>query len=115
MQQENLIQLSGILSVSMLLTNLELFTSTPVLAYVDFKKPVRLHTDASIFSLGAILYQEQDGVEKVISYASQSLLKSESKYTIHKLEFFCLKWAITDQFHEYLYGHTFDVYTGNNP
>ena len=26
-----------------------------------------------------------------------------------------LKWAITDRFHEYLYGGTFDVYTDNNP
>ena len=26
-----------------------------------------------------------------------------------------LKWAITDQFHEYLYGGQFDVYTDNNP
>ena len=26
-----------------------------------------------------------------------------------------LEWAITDQFHEYLYGNTFDVYTDNNP
>ena len=26
-----------------------------------------------------------------------------------------MKWAITDQFHEYLYGNTFDVYTHNNP
>ena len=26
-----------------------------------------------------------------------------------------LKWAITDRFHEYLYGGTFDVYTENNP
>ena len=26
-----------------------------------------------------------------------------------------MKWAITDQFHEYLYGNTFDVYTDNNP
>ena len=25
-----------------------------------------------------------------------------------------LKWAITDQFHKYLYGNTFDVYTDNN-
>ena len=25
------------------------------------------------------------------------------------------KWAITEQFHEYLYGYTFDVYTDNNP
>ena len=73
------------------------------------------HTDASVLGLGAILYQEQDGVEKVISYASQSLSKSKSKYPICKLEFLCLKWAITGQFHEYLYGNTFDVYTDNNP
>ena len=26
-----------------------------------------------------------------------------------------MKWAITDQFYEYLYGNTFDVYTDNNP
>ena len=26
-----------------------------------------------------------------------------------------MKWAITDQFHEYLYRHTFDTYTDNNP
>ena len=26
-----------------------------------------------------------------------------------------MKWAITDQFHEYLYGNIFDVYTDNNP
>ena len=31
------------------------------------------------------------------------------------MEFLCLKWAITDQFHEYLYGNTFDDYTDNNP
>ena len=65
--------------------------------------------------MGAVLYQEQGGVEKVISYASQSLSKSESKYPIHKLEFLCLKWAIADHFHKYLYGNTFDVYTDNNP
>ena len=67
------------------------------------------------FGLGAALYQEQDGIENVISYTSWSLSKSESKYPIHKLEFLSLKWAMTDQFHEYLYGNTFDVYTDNNP
>ena len=56
---ENIIQLSGILSVR-----------RPVLAYVDFKKPFKLHKHASILGLGAVLCQEQDGVEKVISYAS---------------------------------------------
>ena len=41
--------------------------------------------------------------------------KSERNYDAHKLEFLALKWAITDRFHEYLYGGTFDVYTDNNP
>ena len=43
------------------------------------------------------------------------MTQSETKYPIHKLEFLCLKWAITEQFHEYLYGNTFDIYTDNNP
>ena len=69
----------------------------------------------SVLGLGAVLYQEQDGVKRVISYGSQSLTRSEGKYPVHKLEFLCLKWAITDQFREYLYGNTFDVYKDNNP
>ena len=63
------------------------------MAYTDFKKMFMLHTDASTLGLGAVLYQEQDGVEKVASYASQSLSKSKAKYPVHKLEFLCLKWA----------------------
>ena len=31
------------------------------------------------------------------------------------MEFLALKWAITDRFHEYLYGGQLDVYTDNNP
>ena len=93
----------------------ELCTNTPILAYTDFGKSFKLHTDVSVLGLGAVLYQEQDGVKKVISYASQSLSKSKSKYPVHKLEFLCLKWAITNHFHEYMYGNTFDVYTDNNP
>ena len=68
-----------------------------------------------MLALGAVLYQVHDGVEKVISYASRSLTMSETKYPVHKLEFLCLKWAITEQFHKYLYRNTFDVYTDNNP
>ena len=93
----------------------ELCTTTPVLAYADFTRPFKLHTDASVLGLGAVLYQLHKSVEKVISYASRSLTQSETKYPVHKLEFLCLKWAITEQFHEYLYGNTFDIYTDNNP
>ena len=36
---------------------------TPILAYADFLKPFKLHTDACTLGLGAILYQNQDGVD----------------------------------------------------
>ena len=80
----------------------ELCTTTPILAYADFVKPFKLNTDASVLGLGAVLYQVYESVKKVISYTSRSSTKSETKYPVHKLEFLCLKWAITEQFHEYL-------------
>ena len=43
-------------------------------------------------------------VEHPIAYASRTLSKSERNYDAHKLEFLALKWAVTDRFHEYLYG-----------
>ena len=65
--------------------------------------------------MGAVLYQEQDGVERVITYASRGLRASERNYPAHKLEFLCLTWAVTDKFHDYLYGNEFEVCTDNNP
>ena len=53
--------------------------------------------------------------KRVIAFASRSLSNTEKNYPAHKLEFLALKWAITDRFHEYLYGGQFDVYTDNNP
>ena len=93
----------------------KLCTESPILAYADFKAPFVLHTDASGDGLGAVLYQVQDGQKRVIAYASRSLSKSERNYPVHKLEFLALKWAITDKFHEYLYGSDFQVFTDNNP
>ena len=88
-----------------------LCTSTPILAYADFTKPFKLHTNASDIGLGAILHQEQHGKDRVIRYASRSLSKSESHYPAHKLEFLALKWAVTESFQEYLYGNTFALYS----
>ena len=92
----------------------KLCTESPILAYADFKAPFVLHTDASGDGLGAVLYQVQDGQKRVIAYASRSLSKSERNYPVHKLEFLALKWAITDKFHEYLYGSEFQVFTDSN-
>ena len=91
-------------------------TSTPILAYADYKKPFQLQTDATDLGLGAVLYQVNDDKhQRAIAYASHSLSNTERNYPAHKLEFLALKWAVTDRFHEYLYGGQFDVYTDNHP
>ena len=93
-----------------------LCTDTPILVYANYKKPFQLQTDANDLGLGAVLYQQDDeGQQRVIAYASRSLSHTERNYPTHKLQFLVLKWAITDRFHEYLYGGQFDVYTDNNP
>ena len=94
----------------------QLCSQTPILAYVNYKKPLKLHTNASENGLGAILYQKQDdGTDHIITYANRTLSKSERNYDAHKLEFLALKWSVTEGFHESLYGGHFEVYMDNNP
>ena len=95
----------------------EKLTSPCILGYARYDLPFVLHTDASQHGLGAVLSQIQDGEERVISYASRRISKSEKNYPVHKLEFLALKWAITDKFSDYLYGaeHRFTAFTDNNP
>ena len=88
----------------------------PVLAFADFKKPFLLETDASIEGLGAVLSQKQDdGRYHPVAYASRGLKEGELKYHSSKLEFLALKWAVTEQFREYLQYQPFLVRTDNNP
>ena len=88
----------------------------PMLAFADFKKPFLLETDALIEGLGAILSQEQeDGRYHPVAYASCGLKGGELKYHSSKLEFLALKWAMTEQFREYLQYQPFIVRTDNKP
>ena len=96
-------------------TIIDKLSNPPILAYANYRRPFKLRTDASASGLGAVLYQQQDGIDSGIAYASRSLKPSERNYPAHKLEFLALKWAITDKFHDYLYGTSFEVVTDNNP
>ena len=89
----------------------------PVLVFAGFfKKPFRLETDASREGLGAILLQESDdGLYHPVAFASQELKGGKPKYHSSKLEFLALKWAVTEQFHEYLQYQPYTVWTDNNP
>ena len=92
-------------------------TSPPVLGYPNFKKPFQVRVDASKLGLGAVLCQKQESGEyRVIAYGSRTLRPPEENYSTHKLEFLALHWAITKQFHHYLYGaEHFEVTTDHNP
>ena len=88
------------------------------MAYPNFEEQFLLHNDASETGLGAVLYQQQNGVLQVIAYGSHTLSPSERNYHLHsgKLEFLALKWSICEQFRDYLYyAPSFRVYTDNNP
>ena len=88
----------------------------PVLAFADFEKEFQLETDASSEGLGAVLSQKQpDGNWHPVAFGSRELKGGEAKYHSSKLEFLALKWAITEQFREYLQYRPFTVLTDNNP
>ena len=91
--------------------------SRPVLCLPDYSKPFRLETDASKFGLGAVLMQLQEHDKKYhpVAYGSRTVKDSESRYHSSKLEFLALKWAVTEQFKDMLYGNEFEVVTDNNP
>ena len=93
----------------------------PILSFPDFNKMFLLETDASGRGLGAVLSQKQaDGRYHPIAYASRVMNETEQRYHSNKQEFLALKWAVTEQFHEYLspYGknqNEFVVRSDNNP
>ena len=75
----------------------------PVLAFTDLKRPFLLKMDTSKYGLGTVLQQvQEDGKYHPVAYASCALHGSEANYHLLQLEFLALKWAVTQQFKEYL-------------
>ena len=71
---------------------------------------------ATANKLPAMLSQKQpDGKWHPIAFGSCELKGGEAKYHSSKLEFLALKWAITEQFREYLRYRPFTMLTDNNP
>ena len=90
--------------------------TVPILAFADFEKEFQLETDASSEGLGTVLSQKQpDGKWHPITFGSPELKGEEAKYHSSKLEFLALKWAITEQFQEYLQYQPFTMLIDNNP
>ena len=89
-------------------------TSSLILIYPDWTKEFVLFTDASTFALGAVLAQkDHKNQDRVVAYASRSLLPAEKNYTATELECLAAVWAIT-KFHHYVHGKHFTLITDHS-
>jgi hypothetical protein len=85
-------------------------THAPVLTFPTRDDPYVLDTDASHDTIGAVLSQVQNGVEKVIAYASHRLSKSEKQYCVTRKELLAV-YKYVKHFNHYLYGRKFLIRT----
>ena len=94
-------------------------TSTHVLRHPDFSPEgglFKVRVDASKIAEGGVLYQEQDGVDRVIGYASRVFSPSERRSLSNpERESHAIMWALTHVWRHILLGRSFEVYSDHKP
>ncbi len=84
----------------------EALVTAPILGYPNPEGLFILDTDASESGMGAVLQQQQDGQEKVISNFSRCFSKSERRYCVTRRELLAIVESVK-HFHIFLYGRPF--------
>ena len=79
----------------------EKLLSAPNLGYPNNRDEYTLTTDASLTGNRAVLTQQQEGIDRVVSYASKTLNKSQKNYSATKKELFDVV-HFTNHFKTYL-------------
>jgi len=80
----------------------EKMVTAPILVFLDWKKELHVHVDASCIALGVVLTQAGEGkMDHLIAFASRKLLKAEKNYSV-------------DEWHYLLGGHL-KMYTDHSP
>lgn len=72
------------------------------------EEEIILDTDASNFSIGAVLSVKRDNLEHVVAYGSKSLSKAEQNYSVTKRELLACVFFMK-KFRAYLYGRHFKL------
>ena len=85
-------------------------SDAPILSLPDDDSEYVLDCDASNHSIGAVLSQIQNGIERPICYASQLYSKHEANYNITRKELLAVV-TFTKKFRQYLLGRQFRIRT----
>src|SRR6266498_1368827 len=92
----------------------KILIEAPVLLFLNFDKPFRLCTDASLKGLGAVLEQEnENGNLRPVAYASRSLTPAEKNYHTIDLKCLAIIWSVR-HFHKYLINKPFKIFTDHS-
>ena len=93
----------------------EALLSTKVLVHFNPENEIVVSCDASSIGLGAVLsHRMKDGTEKPVAFVSRTLSKAERNYSQIEKEGLAVVFAVK-KFHQYLFGHQFEVYTDHKP
>ena len=87
--------------------------SAPVLVSPDFSKRFTIQTDASATALAAVLFQEINGEEHPIAYASKTMTSAQRNYTVTEQEALAVLFGI-EKFRPYVEGSKFRVITDHH-
>ena len=91
---------------------MEMLISAPILGMPTDAGTFYLICDASDLGLGAVLSQDQNGGEVVITYASRTLSRLESNYDVTKRELLTVVFGLK-VFRQYLLGRSFVIRTNH--
>nr|GEU87584.1 hypothetical protein [Tanacetum cinerariifolium] len=89
------------------------FTEAPILIAPDWDVPFELMYDASDFAIGVVLGKRQEKQFRSIHYASKTMTKAESNYTMMEKEMLAVVYAFK-KFWSYLIMNKSIVYTDHS-
>lgn len=91
----------------------EKLTTAPILAMCDYSKPFKIYSDASLIAGAAVLTQELNEHERVITYYSVKFNPAQQNYSASERECLAVLSAV-EKFRPYIDGVKFTVVTDHS-
>ena len=92
-----------------------MLTGLCLLVHYDPDRELVLACDASPYGVGAVLsHRMEDGSDKPVAFASQSLAAAEKKYSQLDKEALAIVFG-EKKFHQFLFGRKFTIYSDHKP